>query len=108
MHGSGVQALAASVVAHAVKEMRDKAKQPAGTSHLSRDKARLRVEATAWLASSQATRWFDACGLEQEHALWKIGWAAHAKELISDETIDLTPARARVLELGLDALDPTK
>ena len=106
LHGSrGLSAGAVSVVSHAVKEMRKKG-EATKTGHLMYDKVRLRVEATVWLASSRAIRWFDACGLDQAYTLFKVGWPTHARELLDD--VDLDPEQTQVLELGLDAVGSTK
>ena len=70
------------------------------------DKARLRIEATVWLASKAATTWFDACGVDQSYALSRMKWHTHARELLNDA--ELGEDQTKVLELGLDAVCPTK
>lgn len=95
-----------ALIDHAAREMRDT--RPSSTQKLSRDKLKLRVEATVWLASTQAIKWFDGCDLDQAYALGRMKWAGHARELLDDESVFLGRERARVLELGLDSVGPTK
>tara|TARA_R110000824_G_scaffold282322_1_gene470606 strand:+ start:3926 stop:4345 length:420 start_codon:yes stop_codon:yes gene_type:complete len=106
---AGERALALAVIHQAVKEMRDTGHHPEDVMHYGdRDRPGLRVRATVWLASTQAATWFEGCGLDHNYALSKIGWAKHARELMEDESIFLDHERARVLELGLDALGSTE
>ena len=104
----GYQALAAAVVLRAAKEMRGEGGRASKEGHLRYDKAWLRIEATVWLASRGATRWFDCCGLEQKYALGKMRWSSHAQELLEEGSAHLSPAKIQVLERGLDALRPSK
>jgi len=101
----GERALGLAVINQATKEMRDIS--PSFTQQLSRAKLKLRIEATAWLSSTQATIWFEGCDLDQGYALGRMDWATHARELLEDESISLDPQTTRVLELGLDAAEPT-
>jgi hypothetical protein len=104
----GYQALAAAVVLRAAKEMRGERGRASKEGHLRYDRAWRRIEATVWLASKGATRWFDCCGLEQDYALGKMRWSTHAQGLLEDKSICLGHERTRVLELGLDVLHPNK
>ena len=103
---AGHKALVLAVIHQATKEMRDT--RPTATQQLGRDKLKLRIEATVWLASTQATRWFEGCDLDQGYALGRMRWARHARELLEDESIFLGRDKTRVLELGLDAVGSTK
>ena len=103
----GPKVLALSILEHAAREMRDTERYTASTRYYSRDKGRLRADAIVWLASTRATRWFDACGLDQRYTLARMGWPQHAKELLGRGT-SLDRAKVRVLELGLDAISPAK
>ena len=102
----GERALGLAVINQATKEMRDT--RPSLSRQSNKDKKRLRIEATVWLASAQATTWFEGCDLDQAYALGRIRWARHARELLEDESISLDPQTTRVLELGLDAAEPTE
>jgi hypothetical protein len=105
----GCRELASAMVLRAAKEMRERGRGPAGEErHLRYNKVRLRIEATVWLGSTLATRWFDCCGLEQEYALGKMRWSSYAQGLLEDKSICLGAERTQVLELGLDALRPSK
>ena len=103
---TGHKALALAVIHQATKEMGDT--RPSSTQQLGRDKLKLRIEATVWLASTQATGWFEGCGLDQGYALGRMRWASHARELLDDESVFLGHERARVLELGLASAGPTE
>jgi hypothetical protein len=106
--GDGWRTLAAVVVAQAAKDMRRQKGRGSVVRHLRYDKERLRIEATVWLASKGATRWFDCCGLEQKYALDKMRWSSHAQGLLEDKSICLGAESTKVLELGLDALGPSE
>lgn len=102
---SGDKALALAVIHQAAKEMRDTGHHPEDVMHYGdRDRPGLRIKATVWLASTQATTWFEGCDLDQGYALGRMGWKAHARELLGDESISLGRRERRVLELGLDAV----
>jgi len=96
------------MVLRATKEMRGETGRASKEGHLRHDKAWLRIEATVWLASKGATRWFDGCGLEQKYALGKMRWSSHAQELLEEGSAHLSTAKIQVLERGLDAVGPTK
>ena len=107
------KALALAMIHQAVEEMRDvepqSKKQIRQKGKLGcRDKERLRISAIVWLASARAAMWFERCGLDQSHALGKMEWAGHARELLDTENVLLDCKRTRVLELGLDAVGPIK
>ena len=102
----GYRALAAAMVLHAVKDMRDTGVESATQLRYGRGKIELRLDATVWLASKSAIWWFDHIGIEQLYGLWRMGWEAHAKEVLAYEDINLSPEEHSVLELGLDALQP--
>ena len=102
----GYRALAAAMVCHAVKDMRDTGVQSRTQLRYGRDKGELRLEATVWLASKSALWWFEHIGIEQRYGLWKMGWEAHAEELLAAGGIKVSAADRRVLELGLDELRP--
>ena len=102
----GHRALAVAMVCHAVKDMRDAGVQPTTQLRYGRDKTELRLGATIWLASKSALWWFDHIGIEQRYGLWKMGWEAHAEELLAAGGIKVSAADRRVLELGLDELRP--
>jgi hypothetical protein len=105
----GCRELASAMVLRATKEMRERGGGPVGEErHLRYNKVRLRIEATVWLASKGATRWFDCCGLDQRYALGRMGWCSHAQGLLEDESVYLGAEKTQVLELGLDALRPSK
>ena len=103
-HG-GYKALAMALLDHAAREMRDESEQV--SPHYGRGKVLLRIDATVWLASCQATHFFDGCGLDQGYALERMGWASHARDVLGKGGVGLSPERARVLETGLDVVDPT-
>jgi len=103
----GHRALAVAMVCHAVKDMRDTGVQSTTQLRYGRDKTELRLDAIVWLASKSAMWWFDHIGVEQLYGLWKMGWEAHAKEFLANEDIHLSPEEHSVLELGLNALEPT-
>jgi hypothetical protein len=103
----GHRALAVAMVCNAVKDMRDTGVQSTTQLRHGRDKTELRLNAIVWLASKSAIWWFDHIGVEQLYGLWKMGWEAHAKEFLANEDINLSPEEHSVLELGLDALQPT-
>lgn len=107
---AGNRALSLAVIHQAVKEMRDTRCLLDDEMDFAgeRDWPSLRRRATVWLATTQAIRWFEGSDLDQGHALAKMGWADHARELLEDETITLGPVRIRVLELGLEALGATE
>ncbi len=103
---NGHRALAVAMVCHAVKDMRDTGVESATQLRYGRGKIELRLDATVWLASKSAIRWFDHIGIEQLYGLWRMGWEDHAKEFLANEDINLSPEEHLVLELGLDALQP--
>ena len=107
---AGDRALALSVIHQAVKEMRATRQQRDDDMDFGaeRDWPSLRRRATVWLATTQAAVWFEGSGLDQGHALAKIGWAGHARELLENEAITLGHARIQVLERGLDAIGSTE
>lgn len=43
-----------------------------------------RVSGTCWLASVDATPWFDLVGVDQRYCLNRIGWTDHAERLLRD------------------------
>ena len=100
----GYRALAAAMVLHAVKDMRDKGVQSRTQLRYGRDKGELRLEAIVWLGSKQATWWFEHIGIEQRYGLSRMGWPAHAEEALAAG--GLSAADRRVLEEGLDELRP--
>ena len=104
---SGHKALALAVIHQATKEMRDIKPLPAKPC-IRRERSRLRIDAVAWLASSDATRWFDGCDLDQRYALGRMKWAEHAQRLLDDDSAFLGRGKALVLEIGLDGLRPTE
>jgi hypothetical protein len=95
------------VIYQAAKEMRDTKATPAKPT-LGQEKIRLRVEAISFLASTDATMWFDHCDLDQRYALGRMGWATHAKKLLADKSIFLSRPRVQMLERGLDELGATE
>ena len=105
----GYHALALAIVYHAVREMRDTGVQSEEQLRPLQGfgKERLRLDATVWLASKAAVEWFDHIGVEQLYGLWKMGWQAHAEELLADEFVQISSREHLVLELGLDAMSPT-
>ena len=100
----GYRALAAAMVLHAVKDMRDKGVQSRTQLRYGRDKGELRLEAIVWLGSKAAMWWFEHIGVEQHYGLSRMGWPAHAEEVLAAG--GLSAADRRVLETGLDALRP--
>lgn len=102
--GDGDRALAAGLLRQAVKDMRDTSVQSKAQLRHSRDRGELRVEATVWLGSKAATRWFDVIGVEQHYALQKAGWGKHAEELLAAGGPLIGPESRVVMEMGLDAL----
>jgi len=100
----GYRALAAAMVLHAVKDMRDKGVQSRTQLRYGRDKTELRLEAIVWLGSKAAMWWFEHIGVEQRYGLSRMGWPAHAEEVLAAG--GLSAADRRVLETGLDALRP--
>ena len=103
----GYRALAVAMVSGAVRDMRDTGVESATQLRYGRGKVELRLDATIWLASKSAIWWFDHIGVEQLYGLWRMGWEDHAKEFLANEDINLSPEEHSVLELGLDALQPT-
>jgi hypothetical protein len=103
---NGYRALAAAMVLHAVKDMRDKGVQSRTQLRYGRNKGELRLEATVWLASKSATWWFEHIEIEQRYGLSKMGWPAHAEELLAAGGKKLGAADRQLLEEGLDVLRP--
>jgi hypothetical protein len=68
-------AIACTMIASAIKEMRDR-----DASHI-----RDRIDATVWLATKAATRWFEVTGIAQSYALTGMGWTGHANHLLDVE-----------------------
>lgn len=106
-YGDGHRALAVAMVYHAVKDMRDTGVQSKTQLRYGSSKTELRIGATVWLASKAARWWFDNIGVEQRYGLWKMGWQSHAKQLLADDGIELSPEEHLVLEFGLSAISPT-
>ena len=102
----GYRALAAAMVLHAVKDMRDKGVQSRTQLRYGHDKGELRLEATVWLGSKAAMWWFEHIGVEQRYGLSRMGWPAHAEEVLAAGGRKLSASDRRVLETGLDALRP--
>ena len=104
--GGGYKALAAGVITSAVNDMRDiREGRSAGCYGEGEGRPKMRINATTWLASTRATRWFEDCGLDQAYALGKMGWADHAFELLTREDVVLNAKQTGVLSDGLDALN---
>jgi len=101
----GDRALAAGLLRQAVKDMQNTSEQSQAQLRHSRDRGELRVEATVWLGSKAATRWFDVVGVEQHYALEKAGWGKHAEELLAAGGPLIGPESRVVMEMGLDALE---
>jgi len=104
---AGDKALAVAIIHQAVQEMRDTELQSKKQIRkaMGHDKARLRISAVLWLASTRAAMWFERCDLDQNYALSKMKWAGHAQELLDDKSVLLNPRKMRVLELGLNAVE---
>ena len=103
--GGGYKALAAGVITSAVNDMRDiREGRSAGCYGEGEGRPKMRINATTWLASTSATRWFEDCDFDQGYALSKRGWATHAYELLTREDVMLSPKETKVLSDGLDAL----
>ena len=65
-----------------------------------------RANATVWLGSQAATRWFCEVDIDQGSALRAMGWADHAQELLSNG-VSLTEQERQVLEQGVAELIPS-
>jgi hypothetical protein len=102
----GYRGLAAAMVLHAVKDMRDKGVQSRTQLRYGRDKTELRLEAIVWLGSKAATWWFEHIGVEQHYGLSRMGWPAHAEEMLAAGGQTLSAADRQLLRAGLDALRP--
>ena len=94
------------MVQHAVRDMRDKGVQSKTQLRYGRDKAEIRLEAIVWLGSKAAMWWFEYIGVEQRYGLSRMGWPAHAEEVLAAGGRKLRAADRQVLEAGLDALRP--
>jgi|TARA_R110000824_G_scaffold366487_1_gene555143 hypothetical protein len=104
---AGDKSLAVAIIHQAVQEMRDTELQSKKQIRkaMGHDKARLRISAVLWLASTRAAMWFERCDLDQNYALSKMKWAEHAQELLDDKSVLLNCRKMRVLELGLNAVE---
>ena len=78
---------AAAVIVEAIKEMRS---EPApshyrlrGNPHQSNES---RANATTWLGSKDARKWFDLSGVNQVFTLSHIGWVGYARTLLDTES----------------------
>jgi hypothetical protein len=59
------------------------------------------LDAVVFLASRKATLWWDVAKIEQGAALLAMGWQAHARKLVEDPEVSLTPAQAEIVKRGL-------
>ena len=84
--GGQETAFVAAVIVEAIKELRS----VPGSSHYwpkgSRQRSNeSRANATTWLGSKDARKWFDLSGVDQTFALPHIGWVEYACALLETE-----------------------
>lgn len=65
--------------------------------------SKARREATLWLGSSEATKYFDWLDLDQPTMLVGMGWPEHARRLLDEG--GLAGHERELLQVGLAALD---
>jgi len=91
---------AGAMITQAIKDM-DKRRARADRPNRVREQ---HISATLWLASVEATVWFDAVGIDQAAALERLDWAGRAQKLLDDPPLSLKPAEHRFLLDGIGAL----
>ena len=92
--------LASAMITQAIKDMD---KHRARTDRPNRVREQ-HISATLWLASAEATVWFDAVGIDQAAALERLGWEGRAQKLLDNPPLLLEPAERRFLREGIDVL----
>jgi len=92
--------LAGAMITQAIKDM-DKRRARADRPNRVREQ---HISATLWLASAEATVWFDAVGIDQAAALERLDWAGRAQKLLDDPPLSLKPAEHRFLLDGIGVL----
>lgn len=76
--GTGYLGLTVSVLGQARRDM----------ERGSRRYRRARRDAVVWLATSEASLWFEASGIDQTWGLERMGWARHARALLESNGLD--------------------
>ena len=98
----GLRRLASAMITQAIKDM-DKRMAQASRPNRVREQ---HITATLWLASAEATVWFDAVGIDQAAALERLDWATRAQNMLDNPPLSLEPAERRFLREGIDVLGP--
>jgi hypothetical protein len=88
------------MITQAIKDM-DKRRARADRPNRVREQ---HISATLWLASVEATVWFDAVGIDQAAALERLDWAGRAQKLLDDPPLSLKPDEHRFLLDGIGVL----
>ena len=96
----GLRRLASAMITQAIKDM-DKRMAQASRPNRVREQ---HITATLWLASAEATVWFDAVGIDQAAALERLGWADRAQKLLDNPPLLLEPDERKFLLDGIDVL----
>ena len=98
----GIARLGVGVLRQAVNDMRGKDGQqwldnPKHPAKLRERRFHNRARATAWLASKQATIYFDLVGLDQQMCLEECDWKRYANEVLAKRPKKRLPRDVRVL-----------
>ena len=94
--------LASAMITQAIKDMD---KRMARTDRPNRVREQ-HITATLWLASAEATVWFDAVGIDQAAALERLDWATRAQNMLDNPPLLLEADERRFLREGIDVLGP--
>jgi len=100
-------AFVAAVIVEAIKEMRSGPESsqywPKGSCQRSNES---RVNATTWLGSKNARKWFDLSGVSQTFALFHMGWVEYACALLKTEATcpddEMAEWESDLLKAGID------
>ena len=92
--------LAGAMITQAIKDM-DKRRARADRPNRVREQ---HISATLWLASVEATVWFDAVGIDQAAALERLDWAGRAHKLLDNPPLSLKLHERKFLLEGIDVL----
>jgi len=94
----GYRRLALAVILRAVRDMcRHGARNTTAPTDLEHK------QATIWLASTRATKWFDLVDMSQGDVLWRSEWPQYAEKLL--ETAQMTDGQRKVLTEGIERFE---
>ena len=96
----GTRRLAGAMITQAIKDMDNLVGRADRPSRVREG----RITATLWLASAEATIWFDTVRIDQAAALQRLGWTTRARKLLDNPPLSLEPDERRLLREGIDVL----